>query len=60
MSRWRRAAGFALVPLSLLPLAAVAPAVAPSAARRIAELRGASQHPTTASTPTGRATSPRR
>ncbi len=39
MRRLRRAAGFALVPLSLLPLVAVAPIVAPTVAQRIGELR---------------------
>ena len=38
--RLRRAAAFLLVPLSALPLAAVAPAVAPSVERRLDELRG--------------------
>jgi hypothetical protein len=38
--RLRRAAAFALVPLSALPLVAVAPLVAPSVEQRIDELRG--------------------
>jgi hypothetical protein len=38
--RLRRAAAFALIPLSALPLVAVAPLVAPSVGNRIDELRG--------------------
>ncbi len=41
MRAWlRRVAGFALVPLSLLPLAAIVPVVAPSVAKRIDVLQG--------------------
>ncbi|MGB2712410.1 MAG: hypothetical protein WBC33_12955 [Conexibacter sp.] len=40
MSRLRRAAGFALVPLSVTPLLAVAPVMAPPIAQRLHELRG--------------------
>ena len=48
MRNWlRRLAGFSLVPLSLLPLAAIAPVVAPSVAKRVDVLQGVK---TTAST----------
>lgn len=45
MSWLRRMAGFALVPLSLLPLGAIAPLVAPSVEQRIDVLHGRSLHP---------------
>jgi hypothetical protein len=38
--RLQRAAAFLLVPLSALPLVAIAPIVAPSVQRRVDELRG--------------------
>lgn len=41
--RLRRLAAFALVPLSVVPLVAIAPKVAPSVERRVGELRGTTQ-----------------
>lgn len=41
--RLQRAAAFLLVPLSALPLVAIAPIVAPSVQRRVDELRGVTQ-----------------
>jgi hypothetical protein len=40
MRRLRRAAAFALVPLSAVPLVVVAPMIAPSVEKRMDELRG--------------------
>lgn len=52
MSSWlRRLAGFALVPLSLLPLGVIAPVVAPSVAQRIDVLQGIPLIRTTETTP---------
>jgi hypothetical protein len=49
--RLRRAAALALVPLSAIPLVAVAPMVAPSVEQRVNELRGEPQHDPVPSNP---------